>query len=603
MNDAFRTVKIQNEGTMKDEDLPQQSADNPVSNDWWHKYVDSSQQPEQEPQEEQPKEPGLWSKVLAFRPTKLQIICVSVLTVSLVLTMVFTGMSGEISRLEAVVAEQEHFEHELEQKTAELSLSDSKIAKLNDELSAERKLVEEKKHELERRKTLLEKHKVAAETEIDHWKKPMSKVLGTVLDVYSMKLDAKDPVFGELGDVTKREGEIQARWEELADELSLYEEYREEEALLRVRLLESYVAAKQWAKILPAKIDWAASGMESQRDIILSRAYFSMAMDQLGQGNKEEGLKSLQLCKQYTAQVGGDDVRVLYTKAMMDLLDGRSMVTHDPSKAIKSYKAAIDELDKVVASVPASVMVRSEFAKACRDGAMISMEGNDAGWAELLQKKAKENAAWLVKNHPEVKLPHLMYAELDIAEAEEYVRSGRMDEVEPLLKRAEKSIQTAGGDVLLQSSVAGVRAFILWDKGYITKAKEDVLVEIKKVEKIVSKEPKSVDARYRLSSLYWERSAMHVDNENALNDARLAAEQLRGILKDGAGAREASVRRMSALVLSDLGHLAVESGDKGEAKKSFDEAMRQWKHLRSHWGDCAEYRDGERWCAHKIKEL
>lgn len=601
MNDEFRKVKIQDKGTMKEDDSPQQLGENPVNSDWWHKYVDESQLPAAEQEEEVPV--PVWKKVLAFRPTRRQVIAVSALTLMLLIANIYAGMASEIGRLESKVTEQEHFESDLQMKTAELGESEQKLSLIKEQLAAEKRTVEEKKQELAQRKSLFDKHKVEAAAEIDHWKKPMSKVLGAVMDVYSMKLEARDPVFSEFEDTEGRDKYIQARWEELADELSLYEEYREEEALLRVRLLESYAEAGQWEKISPDKIDWTASGLEERRSDILSKVYFSMAMDQFANGARDMGQKSLQLCKQYTVQVKDDDLNALYTKSMIHLLEGRSMVADDPVKAMKSYQTAISGLDEVVAKLPASVMVRSEFAKACRDGAMISAEGNDVAWAEQLQKKARENAAWLVKKHPEVKLPHLMYAELDIAEAEEYVRQGRGAEVEPLLKRAEKSISAAGGDVLLQSAITGVRAFVLWDKGYITKAKEEVLTEIRKVGKVVNSQPRDIEARYRLSSLLWERSAMHADSSEALREALAAAEQLKVLLKNGAGAREASVRRMAALVLSDAGHLSVEKGDKKQAKQCFDEALHHWKYLRGKWGDCEEYREGERWCAHKIKRL
>ncbi|SHK05421.1 hypothetical protein SAMN02745181_3139 [Rubritalea squalenifaciens DSM 18772] len=589
---------------MKDQHVDENTSNQTGENDWWHKYVDSSELPQQEEVvEDQPLEDPWWRKVLDFRPTKLQLISAAGITVVVSAASIIISLASDVSSLEALVAEQSHFKSELEERTSQLHARGEEIDQLNSLLATEKRLVAAKQQELEKRQSLFEKHKLAAESEIDHWKRPMSKLLGTLTDVYSMKLASKDPIYGEFENKEEVSRRVQQSWEELAQDLSYYEEYRKEEALLRVRLLESYAAEKKWSQVKPEEIDWKSAGKEAEKPMILAKTYYSMAMHYLSTGNQADGQKSLDLCRKYAAEVKGDEVKLAYTRAMLDLLKGRQIVAEDPAGSLKYFKSAIAGLDKVVVKVPSSVMVRSEFAKACRDGVMLSMEGNDAAWGEELQKQAKQNASWLVKHHPEVKLPHLMYAELDIAEAEECVRSGREDEVEPLLKRAEKSIKAAGGDVVLESSVEGVRAFIAWNKGYLTKAKQEMQSEINKVSKLVSREPANIEARYRLSALLWELSSMHTDREGALKDGHAAAEQLRILLKAGAGAREASVRRMAALVLSDLGHLSAEKGDKTIAKQCFGEAKQHWGYLRDKWGDCAEYREGEAWCSYKLRRL
>lgn len=442
-----------------------------------------------------------------------------------------------------------------------------------------------------------------ARSEVEQWRAPMKETLDTVQDVYAMKVGANSQVLREMENHSARSVEILKKWEGLCELLSKRGGYAREVALLRVRMAEGYASAGILSKVDLVNIDWKAAGLEARAPDIATRVYFTATNGLLAAGKGDVALKYLDKCKVAAANIKSSEENKLYARAMISLLEGQLAVSKEPTVALKHYLSAIEDLRKVVVAMPKNVPMRMAFAQACMDGSMLTEVGENAGLGEKLRKEAHSHAYWLAKRNPEVKLPHILSAEIDIVLAEEQLRGGERGMVGPLLERAEASLKLAGGDVLLESAIKGVRAFIVWDLGKRKEAREMIDGAIERVERLTREEPANVDARYRLASLIWERSSMHVSPSDAIKDGRAAAVILIDLVRSGAGKREAGSRRMIAIIYGDIGHLAASVGENALAKQYFEQALGQWKYLMEKWGKSDEYEEGARYSAWRIKGL
>ncbi|SHK05453.1 hypothetical protein SAMN02745181_3140 [Rubritalea squalenifaciens DSM 18772] len=434
-------------------------------------------------------------------------------------------------------------------------------------------------------------------------KEPVKTILESMQDVYAMKFEANNPVLRELENLSPRGQEIRDKWELICKELEKDIDFKRESSLLRLRIAQSYMAAGVWEKVDVSKVDWSQAGLVDRKADILARLYYGMALSQIEGGKREQAAASLAKCLEYANQMPADSEGKEYAQAMANMLQAKMQITEQPALALKHYVAAIGHLRKVVVDMPDNVSLRCTFSQACMDGALMTSGGESAGWSEKLRKEAHGHAYLLTQKHPELKLAHEICAENDILVAEQKLRDGETSVVEPLLQRAEKSLQKVGGNSILESSILGVRAFMAWDKGEREKAEQMMEKAVSNMRSYQAKHPEEVEAKYRLASLYWERSSMRNSSPQAIADGRLAAEQLAALINHGAGRREASARRMLAIIFGDIGHMAAEAGKSKEAKQYFSSARDQWSYLSAKWGDCDEYREGKRWCTSRINGL
>lgn len=488
-------------------------------------------------------------------------------------------LEGEISKLEKVQQERAETrvenEHDFEERIAELEAGKRALADL---IGSKNRNLREMKH-------------------------AVALIVDSMQDVYAIKYDVNNPVLQELENRSERSGEVRKKWADICDLLEKEDEFKKETSLLRLRIAQSYMAAGEWEKVDLSKVEWNVAGLEERKEAILTRLYYGIAEAQLAAGKRQLAGESVQKCLEAAAKVPEGTESQSYSLAMGNMLQAKLQISDNPAVALKHYIAAIGHLRQVVVDVPDNVRLRCAFTQACMDGALMTAGGESAGWSEKLRKEAHGHAYWLVKNHPELAMGHELCAENDILLAEQKLRGGEVELVEPFLQRAEQSLEEIGGGPVLESSIMGVRAFLLWDKGNREEASELMARAIASMQDYSLKNPENTEAKYRLASLLWERSAMRLNKADAIEDGRLAATKLAELVKQGAGRRESSARRMTAIIFGDIGHMASEAGQKEKARQYFQSARDQWSYLSSKWGDCDEYREGKRWCTSRLNNL
>jgi len=243
--------------------------------------------------------------------------------------------------------------------------------------------------------------------------------------------------------------------------------------------------------------------------------------------------------------------KATYFSAMMNLLEAEIIASKKPTESLKFYHRAADDLSKIVTSIPSNTKLRTRFI-------------------------------------PKLKKPNLLFAEVKLLEAGEMLRAGEQFKASELLELVRTHIKKGGGSVLLTAEADSSKAFIHWDHGERTKAIEIIDSAIAKVLKFQKTEPKNVEIDFRLASLHWIKSSMQLTPAASIADGQKSAGYLVNLVAKGAGKREASSRRMIAIIYGDIGHQAASSGQKKVAKQYFEQALSQWIYLTKNWGGSDE---------------
>jgi tetratricopeptide (TPR) repeat protein len=432
---------------------------------------------------------------------------------------------------------------------------------------------------------------------------PLITSLDIAQDIYAMKWQSNSRVLSDMENHSARTLIVCEKWEELCEKLHPYPELAPQVAKLRIRLAQAYSGMGLINKIDLSKIDWKAAQMETQKPEIEARIWFSIASQLVKLGKLAQAQEYLQKAKSVIPKMKASPEKATYFSAMMNLLDADISASTDPSKSLKFYVQASEDLAKVVTAIPTNTKLRTAFIQACLDGAMLSEGGTSAGQAEKLRKRAYKDINTLLTNHPNIEKPHLLYAEVKILEAEEMLREGQHQKASELLKVARTHIHEGGGSIILTAEADGSQAFIHWDHGERTKAMTIIDEAIDTVIQFREAEPTNTEADYRLASLFWVRSSMQIAPVDSIADGQKSVQHLVKLVQQGAGKREASARRMIAIIYGDIGHQAYSSDQKSVAKKYFEQAKEQWDYLTKNWGQCDEYKEGERWCTWRINSL
>lgn len=440
-------------------------------------------------------------------------------------------------------------------------------------------------------------------TALQRWRAPLIASLDIAQDIYAMKWESNSRVLSDMENHSARTLTVCGKWQELCEKLSPHPELAPQVAKLRIRLAQAYSGLGLVDKIDLSKIDWKAAQMETQRPEIEARIWFSIASQYARDGKLAKAQEYLEKAKAATPQMKAKPEKLTYFSAMMNLLEADILASTDPGKSLAFYIQASEDLGKVVTAVPTNTKLRTAFIQACLDGAMLSEGGTSAGQAEKLRNRAFKNINTLLADNPKIEKPHLLYAEVKILEAEEMLREGEQYKASELLKIARTHIKEGGGSVLLTAEADGSQAFIHWDHGERTKAMSIIDDAISNVTNFKEAEPTNPEADYRLASLYWVRSSMQIAPADSITDGQKAAQYLVKLVQQGAGKREASSRRMIAIIYGDIGHQAYTSDQKAVAKQYFEQAKKQWDYLTKNWGQCDEYKEGERWCTWRINSL
>lgn len=435
------------------------------------------------------------------------------------------------------------------------------------------------------------------------WRAPLITSLDIAQDIYAMKWESNTRVLNDMENNSARTVTVCEKWEELCNKLSPYPELAPQVAKLRIRLAQAYSGLGLISRIDLSKIDWKAAQLEEQQPEIEARIWFSVSSKFAKIGKLTQAQEYLDKAKAVVTKMTATPDKATYFSAMMNLLEADITASTNPAKSLDFYIQASDELAKVVTIIPTNTKLRTAFIQACLDGAMLSEGGTSAGQAEKLRKRAFASINTLLTDNPKIEKPHLLYAEVKILEAEDMLREGEQYKASELLKLARTHIKQGGGSVLLTAEVDGSQAFIQWDYGERTKAMSMIDAAIAKLLKFKEAEPTSPEADYRLASLYWIKSSMQISPTDSVSDGQKAVQYLVKLVQKGAGKREASARRMIAIIYGDIGHQAYTSGQKTVAKQNFEQAKKQWDYLTENWGQCDEYTEGVRWCQYRIKSL
>ncbi|MGJ8658013.1 MAG: hypothetical protein ACSHX6_16315 [Akkermansiaceae bacterium] len=497
-------------------------------------------------------------------------------------------------------------ELELERKTTQEQLSKTAeefsqtYQEATTELSSDIQNKDNKIDHLKKDLVDLNQQKIRAQ---QRWRAPLIASLEIAQDIYAMKWESNSRVLSDMENHSARTVTVCEKWEELCKQLSPYPELAPQVSKLRIRLAQAYSGLGLVNRVDLSKVNWKAAQLEDQKPEIEARIWFSISSQFARIGKLAQAQEYLDKAKAVIPQMTASPDKATYFSAMMNLLEADITASSDPGKSLKFYIQASDDLAKVVTAVPTNTKLRTAFTQACLDGAMLSEGGTSVGQAEKLRKRAFANISTLLTDNPKIEKPHLLFAEVKILEAEDKLREGEQYKASELLKLARTHIEQGGGSVLLTAEADGSQAFIHWDHGERTKAMGMIDSAIAKVLKFKEAEPTNHEADYRLASLYWVKSSMQIAPGDSISDGQKAVQYLVKLVQQGAGKREASARRMIAIIYGDIGHQAYTSGQKSIAKQYFEQAKKQWDYLTKNWGQCDEYKEGERWCQWRINSL
>ncbi len=443
--------------------------------------------------------------------------------------------------------------------------------------------------------------------EVEHrWRAPLMDALEISQDIYAMKWQENSKVLSAMENRSARTANICQKWELLCQKLEPYPEFAPQIAKLKIRLSQAYSGLGFIDRINFEAIDWEISGMADKRSEIEAHVWYKVADRLIKSGKVEEAKKYAALAKAAadSIQESPDEVgKKDYYVAMTHLLDADLTANDNPKKAMEGYLLACENLSNIMTTFPANNRVKDIFIQACIDGAALGESVTNAGNAEKLGEEAYKKILVLMSKHPKLQKPKVFYAEAKIKEAEELIKDGDQAKAQKAIDEAKAMVKKSGGDVLLSASIDSTQAFIYWDRGQRSKAIEMMNNAISKVKKLKSNNSSKQEVNYQLASLYWVRSSMQVQTAEAIEDGQTAVSYLVELVQNGAGKREASARRMIAIIYSDIGEQAYTTSQKSVAKQYFIQAKKQWEYLSKKWGTNDEYKEGERWCSWRIKSL
>ena len=477
------------------------------------------------------------------------------------------------------------------------------VAQKSKTLEGERSRVEKIEEELALSQQQMETQSKGVTDELDRWKTSLHKVVMLSQDIYALKTEARHGSLMDLENEKERENQIRKLWTEIGESLKNYDEFESERALIKLRVIQSQALSGEFSQQELDSIDWKTADMEREQATLLIRIYYKQARNLLSKDEKVEAEALVESCMKLaklTDQRGSEESYIL---AMLSKMNGDLSLKEQPKEALKSYLIAVESLKEVIEEEPASAALRNQLAQLCQDLSVVpSIEGNrDCG--DKLKQETLKQASWLVERYSEYKSAHLILAQLDISAAEECLRNGELAKVDDLLERSHQSLERGGGDVVMQSWIDGMHAFMAWNKGYRTSATKLMNTQVSKLLALVENEPVNAAARSRCAALLWVRSMMQLSEDNARSDGLKALECLSSVITGPGSLHEMSARRMSAIILCDLAEMEMESGSETKARDYLIRSGKLWAEMRLKWGLPDEDRELVNWCAHQLTLL
>ena len=436
----------------------------------------------------------------------------------------------------------------------------------------------------------------------------LQQILDTSQAVFSLHWEAHSTELKDLKKPSEAPNYQQTLplWQELADTLKGIPAFHQESAKLQLSIAQAQLSEGTLPIQALETIPWEAAGLRQLRAEIQIRLYYTAAKLALEKKDHTHAKEYLSLCQaaiEKDAEHSDIAHQKDYTRAMVELLVAKLAEETQPSKALDHYLSAIKHLKAVTNTQPSLAKLRSTLVRSYIDSSIHSEGRNKLTEKNQLLLDAAKEIQQLIKSHPELELPHKLKAELAIIRAQETIILGETESLSQHIKDFDTALKQIGDDELLTASSSGMRAFQLWERGKITAAVKLMDNSIQQLETLQEKDPANTEIQYRLAIAYWERSAMRVSINDNLKDATKAAKLLVSIIDQGAGKREASVRRTLAILYGDIGHIAAESNQKKIAKQYFQQSLEHWTFLHNNWDSGSEYSEGIRWCKQNIQNL
>ncbi|MFC5051603.1 hypothetical protein ACFPK9_13440 [Rubritalea spongiae] len=584
----------------KEQDTPE------ANEDWWFQYLSEDEKLErqraaglleEQAEVENTSEPQ-W-KVVARTVRKHAPKAAAIVGIGLAVThwAVVTVKLGNLQNQHQATLET------LEKRESEISQEREFTAQKEEALNTEKAQVAAKEKELALNQEQMQKQAEEAGKELSGLRESIQKMVGLSQEIYALKTEARHGVLLDLEDEKAREQAIQKSWEELSKSLAEDAAFEGERALINLRVLQSQALAGEIELHDLGSIDWEAAGMEQERALILARIYYKHARNLASQGKQAEAEALVESCIELMQNMEQATEEHNYISGMFFEVKGDLKLKEEPRVALKHYLTAIKFLDAVVKDAPDSRKLRTKLAQLCQSVSVLPSIDGKSAWSEELKQQAREQASWLVAQDPQCRSAHLLLAKLDVVAAEDCLRERKLSKVDDLLGSAKRSLDLGGGDVLIQSSLDGVRAFLAWDKGNQRSAIELMDRQVDALNGLLVAEPDNVSAYCRCAALLWARSMMQTSTVKARSDGDRALDLLASVLSGPACLRSVSARRMSARILCDLAEIEMHAGSKRKAKDYLVRSEKLWAEIRSQWGLSAEDREMEHWCVYQLTLL
>ncbi|MFC4995581.1 hypothetical protein [Rubritalea tangerina] len=571
---------------------------------WWYQYLSEEEKRErmeatqvsQEPviaEEHTPQQQKDWKPFIQLWGRRAAVVAAAALVVGGVSHWVYVTRSlGQMEAKHDAVLEK------LDQSERRVAQEKALAAESAEVLVRERAALERRGQAFELGKQEYVQSSQAAAAEIEQWKETMRDMVSLVQEVYVLKTESRHAPLLDLENEKQRDEKLRTRWLEIQKKIEESEGL--EEASAKIQLGVAYAAALAGAYDREAleQGDWELAGLEHERPMVLSRICYQQALAHQARQQKKEAAEWVRVGKEWAKALDAEGLERAYVLGMFAKLEGDIHLKEDARGALGHYLLAVDLLGRVVEVNPEAYSIRSLLLEL--GSGMSSWPSSNKDWEEKVHAVVREQAEWILEHHPEKRKAHLALARLDIMMAERCLREREMKKVDTLLARAGKCLSEGGGDVLLQSSLEGMKAFIAWDKGYRSVAIQRMDKQVVLLEKLAQEDGGSAAAHYRRAAMLWERSMMQMQSAKAKADAEGAIGILSEVLV-GAGCFEAmEARRLKAMILCDLAEMEMDRGQKSQARDYLRRSGKLWDELRAQWGESEEDRELARWCAHQL---
>ena len=366
-----------------------------------------------------------------------------------------------------------------------------------------------------------------------------------------------------------------------------------------------------------AVLAWDKAGLDDpsyKSRIVLARLVAVMQSLDLKQDSLTKKLlpKAQKATQSHLTSPAGNDTEARRIKAVMQIINGRTIQDTDPAKALEHFELALKGLKGIHAAIPEHTTIHTDLAKHALHSSKLADSLERVNDAARLRSEAATHLQWLIKNNPELSYAKVKLASIEILAAEVDLRSGENSECLSKLKVAERLLKdftskdTEPDGVTFQRALAsGLSAITLRDQGRTTQAAENLNHAIELLEKIVKANPEEQEPTYRLAVFNWQSAGLagsRGNNTKSMQLSEKAANLMQQLLKQGAGNRETRLRRSLAYLYGDLGYTSVYRGKKSSAAKFFKQARDMWQSLIDKNGTKEEYTNALTWCKSQYSE-